>query len=138
MTGDRQQDGQRTRGRRAAGVASALVLALEALGTLLMWAPIPIAWFWVGAHVYHLTNSILADGVVVLGGFLATCILVMKALARLDRVWIRLRRRAGHEQSEGALNQVVVASATFGVVAFWIWFHIIENAYIIPFMPTSS
>jgi hypothetical protein len=124
-------------GRRAARAASLGILALEALGTILMWVPIPLAWFWVGAQVYLATGSILADGVVVLGGFLVSVILVMKALARLDAVWVRLRRRAGHQQREGALNQVVIASATFGVIGFWVWFHIIENGYIIPFMPVE-
>jgi hypothetical protein len=126
------------RGRRTAGVASFLVLLAEAFGTLLMWAPIPLAWFWIGARVYDATHSIMADGIVVLGGFLVTVIAVLKVLTRLDELWIELRRRAGHEQREGALNQIVIVSATFGVIAFWVWFHIIEDAFIIPFMPTES
>jgi hypothetical protein len=126
------------RGRRTAGFASFLVLLVEALGTVLMWVPIPLAWFWIGARVYDATHSIMADGVVVLAGFIASVLLVMKLLTRLDRVWVELRRRAGHDQRNGALNQVVVASATFGVIGFWVWFHIIENAYIIPFMPTDG
>ena len=125
------------RGRRAAGLASFAVLVIEALGTVLMWVPIPLAWFWIGARVYDLTGSILADGVVVLGGFLATVILVMHLLTRLDLVWVSLRRRAGHEQRDGALNQVVVASATFGIIGFWVWFHIIEKGFVIPFMPVE-
>src|SRR3712207_3562600 len=125
------------RGRRAAAVASLAILALEALGTLFMWVPIPVAWFWIGSHVFHATGSIMADGVVVLGGFLITVIAVLKVLARLDLVWVELRRRAGHDQREGALNQVVIVSATFAIVGFWVWFHIIENDYIITFMPTD-
>src|SRR5918992_3239548 len=124
-------------GRRAARVASVAVLAVEALGTLLMWVPIPVAWFWIGSQVFLATGSIMADGVVVLGGFLLTVIAVMKALARLDLVWVALRQRAGHDQRDGALNQVVIVSATFAIAGFWVWFHIIENAYIIPFMPTD-
>jgi hypothetical protein len=77
----------------------------------------------------------MADGVVVLGGFLISVIAVLKVLARLDTVWVRLRRHAGHQQRDGALNQVVIVSATLGVIGFGVWFHIIENAYIIPFMP---
>ena len=125
------------RGRRAAAVASLAILAVEALGTLIMWVPIPMAWFWIGSHVFDATGSIMADGIVVLGGFLVTVIAVLKVLARLDVVWIGLRRRAGHDQRDGALNQVVIVSATFAIVGFWVWFHIIENAYIIPFMPTD-
>ena len=125
-------------GRRRAQVASFLVLLVEVLGTLLMWVPIRLAWFWIGARVYDATHSMMADGVVVLAGFIASVLFVMKLLTRLDGVWIALRRRAGHDQRNGALNHVVVASATFGVVGFWVWFHIIENAYIIPFMPTDG
>ncbi len=127
--------GREAPGRRGAAAAALVVLALELLGTLVMWVPIPLAWFWVGAQVYRATGSILADGVVVLAGFLASVILVLKLLTRLDAVWVRLRRHAGHRQRDGALNQVVIVSATCGVVGFWVWFHIIENAYIIPFMP---
>ncbi len=122
-------------GRRAARAASLVVLAVELLGTFVMWVPIPLAWFWVGAQVFRQTGSVLADGVVVLGGFLVSVIAVLKLLTKLDAVWIRLRRRAGHQQRDGALNQVVIVSATLGVIGFWVWFHIIENAYIIPFMP---
>jgi hypothetical protein len=124
--------------RRSARAASFLVLAAEAFGTVLMWVPIPLAWFWIGARVYDATHSIMADGIVVLGGFLVSVIVVLKVLTRLDEVWVELRRRAGHDQREGALNQVVIVSATFGVVGFWVWFHIIEDAFIIPFMPTES
>jgi hypothetical protein len=113
------------------------VLVLEVVGTLAMFAPIQVGWFWVGARVFDATHSIMLDGIVVLGGFLATAIAIMKVLTRLDAVWLSLRRRAGHDRREGALTQVVVASATFGAVAFWVWFHILENAYIIPFMPTE-
>ena len=45
--------------------------------------------------------------------------------------------RARTGRGAAPLNQVVVASATVGIVGFWIWFHIIENAFIIPFMPVE-
>ena len=125
-------------GRNAARAAAAALIVVEILGTLLMWVPIPLAWFWVGARVFDLTGSILADGVAVLAGFVGTVTFLMSLLNRLDRRWIALRRRAGHDQRDGALNQVVIASATFGVLGFWVWFHIIERAFVIPFMPTGG
>ena len=73
-----------------------------------------------------------------LGGFVASVTVVLSLLNRIDQRWVRLRRRAGHDQREGALNQVVIASATFGILAFWVWFHIIEKAFVIPFMPTDG
>jgi hypothetical protein len=129
--------GDSARRRLAAKAASVALLVVEAIGTVLMWVPIPVAWFWVGAQVFRLTGSILADGVVVLAGFLATVIVLMRLLTRVDGVWLALRQKAGSDRREGALNQVVVVSATCGMVAFWVWFHVIENGYVIRFMPTD-
>lgn len=101
-----------------------------------MWAPIPLAWIWIGGRVYDATGSLAADGGVALLGFLVTVSFVMAALARIDRVWIALRRRAGHDQAQGALTQVVVVSATLGILAFLLWFYVIGQAFILPFMPS--
>jgi ABC-type nitrate/sulfonate/bicarbonate transport system permease component len=121
-------------GRRAAAMSAAL-LATEIAGFLSMLAPVPLAWMWVGARVYEVTGSLLADMVVAFGGFFLTLALTMDALNRVDRGWVDLRRKAGHDQRQGALTQVVVVTTTFALIAFWIWFHILSNAFIIPFMP---
>ena len=121
----------------SAKAASVAVLALEALGTFVMWAPVPLAWMWVGAQVYNATGSLAADGIVALLGFAATVTITMMALARLDAAWIALRRRAGHDQVNGALPQVVVVSATFGLLGFLVWFYVLSDAFILPFMPSQ-
>jgi hypothetical protein len=123
--------------QRAADAASAAVLTVEAIGSLLMWAPIPLAWMWVGGRVYSATGSLAADGGVAFAGFLATTALVMAALGRLDRVWVTLRRRAGHDQRQGALSQVVVVSATLGLLTFLLWFYVFSHAFVLPFMPSQ-
>ncbi len=120
----------------ASETACAAVLVVEAIGALLMWAPIPLAWIWVGARAYDATGSLVAGGGVALLGFAATVTLAMAALARLDRVWVALRRRAGHDQDQGALTQVVVVSATLGLLLFLVWYYILTNAFVIPFMPS--
>ena len=120
----------------AANALSAVVLALEAVGSLLLWVPIPLAWMWIGAQVYKATGgSLMADCSVALLGFLATTIFTMKALTRLDAVWVRLRQRAGHDQGQGALTGVVVVSATLGLTGFTVWYYLLSDAFIIPFMP---
>ena len=120
----------------ASETACAAVLVLEAVGSFLMWAPIPLAWIWVGARAYDATGSLVAGGGVALLGFAATVTLAMAALARLDRVWVALRRRAGHDQAQGALTQVVVVSATLGLLLFLVWYYVLTNAFVIPFMPS--
>jgi hypothetical protein len=120
----------------ASEAACAAVLMVEAIGSLLMWAPIPLAWIWVGARAYDATGSLVAGGGVALVGFAATVTVAMAALARLDRFWVALRRRAGHDQAEGALTQVVVVSATLGLLLFLVWYYVLTHAFVIPFMPS--
>src|SRR3954449_4729475 len=100
-----------------AGVASAALLTLEAVGAVLMWAPIPLAWLWIGGRVYSATGSLGADLAVAFSGFIATTLLAVGALNRVDRLWVALRRRAGYDQETGALTQVAVISGTLGLIA---------------------
>ena len=123
--------------RLAANAACFAVLAAEVVGSLMMWAPIPIAWVWVGARVYDATGSFAAGGCVWFLGFLATLTLAAAALNRIDRLWVVLRRRAGHDQADGALTQVVVVSATLAIGLFLFWFYVIGQAFVIPFMPSG-
>ena len=123
--------------RRHGRAACTAVLAAEAFGTLLLWAPLPFAWIWIGGRAYALTGSLFADGVVALGGFATCAWLAMRALARLDQTWIALRRRAGYAQSQGALTQVVVVSATLGLLGFLVWYYLLSHAFILPFMPSQ-
>ena len=124
--------------RVAADVACAVVLGIEVLGSVVMWAPVPLAWFWVGARVYVATESLAAGAGVAFAGFVATTILVMVTLARVDRAWVALRRRAGHDQAQGALTQVVVVSATFGLIGFVAWYYVLgDSPFVLPFMPTQ-
>jgi hypothetical protein len=69
-------------------------------------------------------------------GFVASVVVVARILQQVDALWIELRRRAGHEQKQGALTQVVVISTTLGLLAFYVWYYLLSTAFVIPFMPT--
>ena len=120
---------------RVAGAASVAVLALETLGSLAMWAPLPLGWLWVGARVYDGTGSVASAGFVALIGLLLTALVAMALLSRVDRAWVALRRRAGHDQAQGVLGRVVVVSAALALAGFVAWY-VISQAYVMPFMPT--
>jgi hypothetical protein len=122
----------------AVGLAAAGVLMLEVLGALMMWGPIPVAWVWVGARAYEATGSFVAGAVAWFVGFAVTLWIVALALARLDRVWIRLRQRAGDARAQGVMTQVIVVTATFALAAFFLWFYVIGRAFVIPFMPSGG
>jgi hypothetical protein len=122
--------------RLPANAASIAVLGLEVFGSFLMWAPIPVAWIWVAARIVDSTGSVALGGGAALLGLAATTMLMIALLSRIDRVWISLRRQAGHDQAQGALPQVVVVSVTLVIVAFMIW-SVSNRAVIIPFMPNK-
>jgi ABC-type uncharacterized transport system YnjBCD permease subunit len=109
---------------------------MEVVGSILMWGPLPLAWVWIGARVYDATDSLLASGSVALLGLAVTVSLAVTALTRVDRFWVTMRRRAGHDQDQGALTQVVVVSATVAIASFLVWYYLLSKAFIIPFMPS--
>jgi hypothetical protein len=129
--------GQTTAARGATNAGCTLVLALECVGSLAMWAAIPLAWLWIGGRVYSLTSSLGLDVLVAFAGFVATLVLAVALLRRLDEIWIRLRLRAGYEQEEGALTEVVTISATLALLLFVGWYYLFSHAYVIPFMPSN-
>lgn len=126
---------------RVAAAAAAGVLVLEAIGSLMLWAPIPLAWMWVGGRVYDATGSLGADLGAAFAGFVATTVLAMNLLTRLDRFWITMRRAAGHRDQEGVLTRVVVASAALGLLGFAAWYYVLgglrHGHFVIPFMPQN-
>jgi hypothetical protein len=123
--------------RLAANAACAGVLALEFLGWLLMWVPIPLAWLWIGGRLFDVTGSLGIDLGVAFFGFVLNVVLVAVALGRIDRTWIALRRRAGYEQDQGALARVAIISGTFGIIMFFVWYYVLTDAYVLPFMPSN-
>jgi hypothetical protein len=130
--------GQTAMARGTTNAGCALLLALEAIGSLAIWAGIPLAWLWIGGRVYSFTGSLGADLGVAFFGFVGTLFLALSGLRRIDRGWIALRRRAGYEQEEGALPQIVVASATLALLLFVAWYYLFSHAYVIPFMPSNG
>jgi hypothetical protein len=118
-------------------LASVFLLAVEALGSVLMWAAIPLAWLWIGGRVYSATGSLGLDLGVAFLGFVLTLFLALAVLRRIDWRWIQLRRQAGYEQKEGALSQIVTVSATLALVLFMAWYYLFSHAYVIPFMPSN-
>jgi hypothetical protein len=117
--------------------ARAVMLGVEAIGVLSMWALIPLAWLWIGGRAYAATGSLGLDLGLAFFGFAATTVAMLALLNRVDHAWIGLRRQAGHDQPKGALPELVVASTALGIVLFLLWYYLLSNAYIIPFMPSQ-
>jgi hypothetical protein len=123
--GDPQRGGP---GRRRTDATLAMaVLVLEFLACLTLWGPQPLAWLWVGSQVDYQTGSVTSGIVTAFAGMVATLMLTLAVLARLDRLWRILRRAAGYEQRQGVLVRIFGATAVVAGVGFVFWFLILAG-----------
>jgi hypothetical protein len=135
---DVTRDGVPLETRLATDVGCAAVLIVEILGSLLIWAPIPFAWLWVGGRVYSATGSLATDLGVAFIGFVASIVVVAATLNRIDEAWVVMRRRAGRDQAEGILSRLMVVSGTVMIVLFLLWYYVLSDAVVLPFMGTQQ
>ena len=115
-------------GRRTADRFLAFfLLAIETLLCLSLWGPQPIGWLWVGSQVDYKLDSVEAGITVAFVGMLATLFITLAIAKRIDHAWRLVRRAAGYEQREGALNKIFIISLLVVGTAFLIWFFLIEG-----------
>ncbi len=97
-------------------------------GGLLLWVGVPVGWLYVGSRVQAGTDSIGAAIGVMMVGAAVSIVLIMLGLAWLNNKHLELRERRGLEaHGPVALEAVMTVSAVVAVVAFGIWFFVIEG-----------
>lgn len=115
------------RRRRADALLAHGLLAIELVLCLSLFAPQPLAWFWIGSQVDYLTGYVTAGIGTILLGCLASLMLTMALAKRVDHAWKLVRRAAGHRQERGALERIFAMSVGVALVLFTIWFFVIEG-----------
>jgi hypothetical protein len=113
--------------QRVDGCLAAATLATTVLVGLLCWGPIPLACLWVGSRIDYLTGSVSLG---ILASFVALFALLFGALQTMhdiDRLWVLLRRAAGHDQRSGAVDRIFAITAVVGTVMFAFWFIVIHG-----------
>jgi hypothetical protein len=113
--------------RRIDGVLAAGILIVETLVLATLWGPQPAGWLWIGSQVNYQTDNVAFGLLVSFAGMLATILGTLAIAMRLDRAWKLVRRAAGHDQKEGMLERIFVASMIVGGTAFAIWLLIIQG-----------
>jgi hypothetical protein len=106
---------------------SALLLFVEGLLCLSLWGPQPIGWMWVGSQVDYATGSLFLGIVSAFFGMVATLFITVAFARRVDHAWKLVRRAAGYEQKNGALEKIFIITAGIAVVGFTFWFLIIAG-----------
>jgi hypothetical protein len=106
---------------------SAVLLGIEGLLCLSLWGPQPIGWMWVGSQVDYASGSLFLGIVSAFVGMVATLFITVAFARRVDHAWKLVRRAAGYEQKNGALERIFIITAGIAVVGFAFWFLIIAG-----------
>ena len=95
------------------------------IGSLVLWAGVPLGWLWVGSQLQASSDNLSLAITVMLVGAVVSVILIAGLLVRLDHWQESLREAAGKPPSEyPLLEMVLVVTAAVAVVAFGLWFFI--------------
>lgn len=110
------------------GGSGVLLLLIMLGGGVLLWVGVPVAWLYVGSQVQAKTSSVGAALAVMFVGVLVSIFTIVPALGWLNRKHQELREARGLEShGNTALEAVMTISAVIAVVAFGIWFFLIEG-----------
>jgi hypothetical protein len=128
------------------------VIALMVLGALAMWIANPILWLWIIAPLQPSPPS-MGIYVLLLAGFILTCVAIGKGLSMLNRYYARITgatptirriapwRRGWSEKRERAtdrrqpasvLDVIMVSTAALAVASFAVWFFTTHTAPVSP------
>jgi hypothetical protein len=120
-------------------IGAVALIALMAIGSVVMWVVNPVFWLWLASHLEQSSQPGFGPYVLVLVGIPLTMLVVGKGLSQLNQAYMRLTgttpevrvkmpwlRSLRGERDSGrprtVLDVVMVISVSLAVVAFGIWF----------------
>jgi hypothetical protein len=121
-------------------LAKAGLIALMALGSVMLWIGSPIGWLWLASQMQKDSQAAgFGPYLLVLAGIAVTAVVLAKALQRLNQAYAAVAgedepvrvvlpwHRGLRSENEGrpprtVLDVVMVISVAIGVVALTIWF----------------
>jgi hypothetical protein len=123
-------------GRR---LLAALLIALMAIGSILLWLGIPVGWLYLVSRLVTSSQPSMGPYVLLIVGIPASMIVVGKALSKLNRVYgevtgttptmrvrspwmksMRGERDSGRQRT--VLDAVMVWSVALALLCFGVWF----------------
>ena len=109
------------------------MLAIMFAGALALWIGVPLLWLFIGSKVQESTNSVGAALGLMLFGSIATILLLMPLLARLNEAYEHVREARGLENyGQVPLEAVMVVSAVVALGAFVVWFFLFQESSPLP------
>jgi hypothetical protein len=129
-------------GRR---LVAALLIALMAVGSILLWLGIPVGWLYLVSRMVSSSQPSMGPYVLVLVGIPASMVVVGKVLAKLNRAygqltdttptgrvrnpWLKsLRGERDSGRPRTILDVVMVWSVALALLCFAIWFFVFAGS----------
>ena len=124
---------------------AALLVALMAIGSVVLWLGIPVGWLYLASRIVKSSQPSLGPYVLVLVGIPVSMIVVGKALSRLNRAygdvtgttptgrmrdpWMRsLRGERDSGRPRTVLDVVMVWSVALALLSLAIWFFVFAGS----------
>jgi heme/copper-type cytochrome/quinol oxidase subunit 2 len=109
--------------------ASGLILLVMMLGAgLVLWIGVPLGWLYIGSQVQGASDSLGLAILVMMVGVVVSIVVIVPALGWLNRKHLELREARGLEtHGQTALEAVMTVSVAIAVLAFLVWFFVIEG-----------
>ena len=121
------------------------LIALMAIGSIMMWLGAPIFWIWLASHTVDSSQPQLGAYMLVIVGIPTTMVILGKALSKLNRIyaemmgtvsevrvpapWLRsLRGERESTRPRTVLDVVMVWSVGLAVVVMGFWFFFIAGS----------
>jgi hypothetical protein len=126
-------------------LAALALIALMALGSILLWLAVPVGWIYLASKMVKSSQPTMGPYVMVLVGIPLTMVVVGKLLSRLNRVYgevtgttpeVRVRmpwmRSMRDERESGRprtiLDVVMVVSVGLALLCFGVWFFLFAGS----------
>ncbi len=123
----------------ARGTVAALLVAVMAVGSILMWLGIPAFWLWLGSRIADSSQPSMGLYLLVLAGIVVTMAIVGKGLGAVNHlhmdltgtlpqkreqtIWLRsMRAEREIKRETGVLGIVMAWSVSVALVCFGVWF----------------
>lgn len=118
---------------------AALLVALMALGSLVLWIGIPLFWIWLASQLATSSRPSMSLYTLIIVGIPISMVVVGKALAALNRrhmeltgsvdqrrlptPWLKsMRGERELERDRGPLGRIMVLSVSLALTAMAVWF----------------
>jgi hypothetical protein len=120
-------------------VVKALLIAVMAIGSVVLWIVVPVGWLWIGSQVQNSQNAGFGPYMLVLAGIIVSVAVITKGLSAVNRFYGRfsgqddvvrvrmpwhrsMRGEDDHRPPRSVLDVVMVISVGIAAGAMGIWF----------------